>query len=298
MKEIKLTIFTPVYNRVEKIRNLYKSLVNQTVHEFTWMIVDDGSKDNIDEEVEAFLREEKIDIKYYKQKNQGKHVAHNFAVANCTTDFFTCVDSDDILLPNSVEELMIYIDENIDAINKESIAGVLSYKGYSETEKIGSYPKALSPASLSELYSFRGMTGDTFLIFKTKIVKRFPFPVFEGEKFLRESISYDLMDVDHKYLILDKILCICEYCDDGLSKNASRLEVKSPCGAALFRYHEAQKAKSKKVKMRNFTAYVFFSRIGHNTSECRKKLGVRYPLYWLLSFSGYIRYKDVLKARK
>ena len=298
MKKNKLTIFTPVYNRAEKIRNLYESLVNQTVCDFTWMIVDDGSKDNIDEAVESFLENKKIDIKFYKQENQGKHVAHNFGVAHCNTQYFACVDSDDILLPCAVEEILNYISENAAIVEGTLISGIVSYRGYSEIKKIGHYPNSLSPASMSELYNLRGMTGDTFLIFKTEIIKKYPFPVLKGEKFLRESIAYDLIDENYKYAILNKIIYICEYCDDGLSKNASSLEMKSPCGAALFRYHEAQKAKTRKVKVRNLIAYVFFSRIGHNTVECKKKLGAIYPVYWLFSFSGYIKYRKVLKERR
>ncbi len=295
MKETKLTIFTPVYNRAEKIKNLYVSLINQTVQDFVWIIVDDGSQDNIDEVVESFKNAGKININYYSQKNQGKHVAHNFGVTHCDTRFFVCVDSDDALLPYAVEEILNYIDENEKKLNEPLIAGILAYRGYSENEKIGEYPDSLSPASLAELYDCRKMTGDTVLVFKTEVIKKYPFPVFEGERFLRESIAYDLIDEKYKYLILDKILQTGEYCDDGLSKNASSLEIKSPLGAALYRYHESKKAKNIKSKMRNLTAYVFFSKIGRNTMECRKKLGIVYPIYWLLSISGYIKYRKMLE---
>lgn len=166
------------------------------------------------------------------------------------------------------------------------------------SEKVGDYPVSVEPSSLSDLYSHKGMTGDTFLIFKTSVIKEYPFPVFKGERFLRESISYDLIDKKYKYLLLAKILYICEYCDDGLTKNASKLELNAPLGAALFRYHEAEKAPNARQKIRNLIAYAFFSRVGHNEIECRKRLGLRYPIYWLLSFSGYIRYRRFIKENR
>lgn len=41
-----LTIVTPTYNRIHKISDLYKSLQSQTLLDFEWIIIDDGSEDN------------------------------------------------------------------------------------------------------------------------------------------------------------------------------------------------------------------------------------------------------------
>ena len=40
-----LTVFTPTYNRKEKLGSVYSSLIDQTDKDFIWMIVDDGSDD-------------------------------------------------------------------------------------------------------------------------------------------------------------------------------------------------------------------------------------------------------------
>lgn len=40
-----ITVFTPTYNRVYCLENLYKSLLRQTNRDFEWLIVDDGSSD-------------------------------------------------------------------------------------------------------------------------------------------------------------------------------------------------------------------------------------------------------------
>ena len=90
MKEI--TIFTPTYNRLYSMKRLYRSLINQTNKDFIWLIVDDGSTDKTEEYVREWINNNKIEIRYLYQKNQGKQVAHNLAVENCNTDFFICVD--------------------------------------------------------------------------------------------------------------------------------------------------------------------------------------------------------------
>ena len=50
----KMTIITPTYNRSENLKEVYKSLNNQTNQDFVWIIVDDGSKDKTKEIGENF----------------------------------------------------------------------------------------------------------------------------------------------------------------------------------------------------------------------------------------------------
>lgn len=93
-----ITIFTPTFNRAEKLSSLYRSLEKQTCKDFVWLIVDDGSKDDTECRVRKWIDAQKIKIIYLKQDNQGKHVAHNLGVDYCTTLLFSCVDSDDTLI--------------------------------------------------------------------------------------------------------------------------------------------------------------------------------------------------------
>ena len=46
---MKISIFTPTYNRAYILGALYESLRKQTCLDFEWIIVDDGSTDNTDE---------------------------------------------------------------------------------------------------------------------------------------------------------------------------------------------------------------------------------------------------------
>ena len=52
---MRLTVFTPTYNRRELLVRAYKSLARQTVRDFEWLIVDDGSTDGTDDEVKRCL---------------------------------------------------------------------------------------------------------------------------------------------------------------------------------------------------------------------------------------------------
>ena len=68
---IKITIFTPTYNRAYIIENLYNSLKRQTNKNFEWLVVDDGSTDNTEELFNKWMSEENdFPIRYYKKENE------------------------------------------------------------------------------------------------------------------------------------------------------------------------------------------------------------------------------------
>lgn len=50
-----LTICTPTYNREYLLHDLYKSLCNQTVNDFEWIIIDDGSTDDTEKTVNKWI---------------------------------------------------------------------------------------------------------------------------------------------------------------------------------------------------------------------------------------------------
>ena len=43
---MKVTVFTPAYNRRHLLNRLFDSLLNQTSFDFEWVVVDDGSTDD------------------------------------------------------------------------------------------------------------------------------------------------------------------------------------------------------------------------------------------------------------
>ena len=100
-----ITVFTPTYNRGYIISELYESLTQQTFKNFEWLIVDDGSSDETESIINQVIKENKINIKYKKQKNSGKHVAINNGVSDASGELFFIVDSDDYLSSDALEKL-------------------------------------------------------------------------------------------------------------------------------------------------------------------------------------------------
>lgn len=227
-----LTIFTPTYNRGYIIRQCYESLCRQSNKNFVWLIVDDGSTDNTEQIINSFINEDKIKIIYFRQKNSGKHVAHNTGVLMCETEIFVCVDSDDYLSDDAVQ--LIY--DTWDKVgNDKSLAGIVALRGKSHNELLGTpMPDNIEKSSIFDLYDKYKFKGDTILVFKTDILKKYLFPVFEGEKFVTEAVIYDQISQEYDMALLNRVLYFCEYLDDGYSKNILSIHKKIRKGICFF----------------------------------------------------------------
>lgn len=231
--EYKLTIFTPTYNRAYILPRLYTSLLSQTNLNFEWLIVDDGSTDNTRELITDWIKENKIKIRYFYQKNSGKMKAHNKGVDEATTELFFCVDSDDWLVNDAVNNIL-YEWASISDDDKKILSGIVAYKGKNINESVGNlFPYGVKIDTLSGLYN-KGLTGDTSLIFKTEILRKFKFPIIKDEKFITEAYVYDKIDREYKMWVLPKILTICEYREDGLTKNILKTTFNNPCGYVAY----------------------------------------------------------------
>ncbi|MBQ2972498.1 MAG: glycosyltransferase family 2 protein [Ruminococcus sp.] len=100
---ILVTVFTATYNRANTLKNVYDSLCAQTLKAFEWIIVDDGSTDDTKKLVEQFIADDIIEIRYFYQDNNGKHIAMNKALDEARGEYFVNLDSDDIMKPEALD---------------------------------------------------------------------------------------------------------------------------------------------------------------------------------------------------
>ena len=223
-----MTIFTPTYNRGYIIGKLYESLLAQTCKDFCWMVVDDGSTDDTRSVIEGFIAEGKLDITYLHQENGGKQRAHNTGVEACETELFFCVDSDDTLVPTAVEDVLDLWGRRGGDPN---IAGIIAMRGRSETEPMGTwFPEGLETTTMWDLYYKLHHKGDTALIYRTNILRKYPYDVAPGEKFIAETYVYHKIDQRYQLAVLPKIIWICEYLPDGYTAHVREVTRNNPIG--------------------------------------------------------------------
>lgn len=222
-----LTIFTPTYNRDYILPRLYDSLLNQTDKNFEWVLVDDGSSDNTEEIVKQWINDGRINIRYFKQPNQGKHIAINTGLDVARGDLFFIVDSDDALKTQAVERIIDFWNNN----GSDIFSGIISYREFPDGTLVGTQlPDEVKACKLRETESKYGSVGDKVVIYRTDIISRFRYPKFEGEKFFGESFVFNQIDDIMDMLIMNEKLYLFDYQKDGLSQNFRKLYRENPLG--------------------------------------------------------------------
>lgn len=123
MKMATLTVFTPLYNRINTLKRTYESLKRQTSKDFVWLIIDDGSTDNPYEIIKEWIKiNNGFEIRYVYKKNGGMHTAHNTAYENIDTELNVCVDSDDYMPDNAVQLIIDCWNKN----KNKGYAGIIA----------------------------------------------------------------------------------------------------------------------------------------------------------------------------
>ena len=258
-----LTIFTPTYNRAYILPQLYNSLTKQTIKDFVWLIVDDGSSDNTEELVNKWIDEKLVHIRYIKQKNGGKMKAHNTGVQNSNTELFFCVDSDDYIVDSAVE-IILNKWYGLSIEDQKSLAGMVGYRGISKDVPMGNrFPENVEKDSLGGFYQ-KGLTGDTALIFRTEIINKFQFPIIGNEKFITEAYVYDQIDQCYQLYAIPEVLTICEYRDDGLTQNLQKVTFRNPCGYVAYNLQRGNFAKTTKARFLFYVRASAFARFAKN----------------------------------
>lgn len=106
-----ITVFTTTYNRCKLLQRLYRSLLRQTVKDFIWLVVDDGSTDDTQKWMHSIIvggtSEGKtvndFYVRYVRKENGGKHTAMKMGFALVNTPYMVEIDDDDELMPEAVD---------------------------------------------------------------------------------------------------------------------------------------------------------------------------------------------------
>ncbi len=229
-----LTIFTPTFNRAKLLFRTYQHLCSQTNREFLWLIIDDGSTDNTKTLVESWQEEQQISIEYHYQENGGKMAAHNKAVALCNTELFLCVDSDDYLVDKAVEIIIQTWEQLSNRKDYVNLAGIIAYKGKNQEHTMnGEKFPDIELTTQVDLYK-NGFHGETTLIYRTSVLRKYAFPLFPGETFIPEAVVFDQIDRHYQMYILPLILMVCEYQPDGLTQSIDKVRRNNPRGWLLY----------------------------------------------------------------
>lgn len=295
MKMATLTVFTPLYNRINTLKRTYESLKRQTSKDFVWLIIDDGSTDNPYEIIKEWIKiNNGFEIKYVYKENGGMHTAHNTAYENIDTELNVCVDSDDYMPDNAVELIVNCWNKN----KNKGYAGIIALDFADSTKKVigKELPTDKESTTLMGYYNNGGF-GDKKLIYRTDIIKQTPpYPVFNNEKYVALAYKYHLIDEKYELKILNECVCIVDYQMDGSSTNMYRQYVRNPKGFAFWRKEQMKHSINIKQKFKACIHYVSSSLIAKNKHFVKES-----PEKFLTVLSipiGYILKVIVMKKSK
>lgn len=232
-----ITIITSTYNRAHTLPILKESILAQSFQDFEWIVVDDGSTDETPALLEAWAKDARLNLVILRQENGGKHRALNKAIAAARGTWSFIVDSDDRLPHNALEKIHHYAHYINDHINeKHKLAGLIGLKAHFDGRIVSkAFPQNLDYAdALSLTYRF-GIRGDKAEVFLTEILREFPFPEIDGERFLTEAIVwYRIARAGYVFRLVNEVLYEADYRADGLSAQSLQLRIDNPQGTNLF----------------------------------------------------------------
>lgn len=224
-----ITVLTPTFNRGGVLRSLWESLQKQTVKDFEWLVVDDGSTDGTKNLITQLQEKSDFPIRYIYKSNGGKHTALNVGIQTICSELTYIVDSDDCVTDDAVESILKihkrYRSQNNIcgyAFLRAFPDGKVNGKKFDVDEKIGSY--------IDVRVNGDDTGADKAEVFKTHCLKEFPFPEYPNEKFLGEDLVWVRMARKYEMVHINKAIYVGNYLEDGLTNNRRKYNIASPIG--------------------------------------------------------------------
>ncbi len=286
---MKISILTATYNRANLLKKLYKSIVENNSKEIVieWLIMNDGSSDDTEEIVKKFINENVIKILYFKQKNMGKMNAINNLIQHVTGDLIIECDSDDYFINGSFD--LIY--EQYKNNKNQNIYALCFLKYDKNGKNIGAVFKN-DITTMFDLYFREGENGEKALVYYGKIRKKFKYELEENERFVTEARMHHKIDLKYKIKCVNKPIMICEYQDNGYTKNIIDQFIQNPKGYYNF-FKEILERDTKNISFKKriyiIKHYILFKYLTNSKKGLRSVKGyLNRIIYILLYIPGVI----------
>lgn len=110
-----ISVFTPLYNTKELLRETYQHLKMQTLPLWEWVLIDD-STDNETWKIASEIADTDSRVKLFKQSKRSGNIGYlkNKAASLCDGDILVELDHDDILTHDALEIIVKAFNENLD----------------------------------------------------------------------------------------------------------------------------------------------------------------------------------------
>jgi len=109
-----ISIIIPVYNQAKYISQTLDSIAAQSYQDFEVIIVNDGSRDNLDKVLDAYFAKSKAPQRFFiiRQKNQGAPAARNRGAKEARGEYLLFCDADAVFKPQALEIMLGTLENN------------------------------------------------------------------------------------------------------------------------------------------------------------------------------------------
>lgn len=105
-----VSVITACYNSSDTIINTIESVICQSYQSVEYIVVDDGSTDELFELLRPYI--ERKQILYFHKNNGGVSSARNYGVEKASGKFLVFLDADDLLEPTYISACIEKFEEN------------------------------------------------------------------------------------------------------------------------------------------------------------------------------------------
>ena len=251
-----LSIITPTFNRAAYLEHCYRSLESQTNSDFEWILVDDGSTDETPEIVKTF-RPERFPIRLVRKENGGKHTALNAAHPYIQGKYVLILDSDDYLTESAVQTVL---DAWKQYEQNQEVGIVTFLKGIDAAHPVCEAAEYGVPVDIMRYHRIRHIRTDCCEVIRAELFKKYPFPEYEGERFLAESALWDQVSFTHKCVYQPDVIYICEYLEGGLTKSGRAMRLRNPRGGMFTSNLRMDRKNYLKDRIKNGLLYTCYGK--------------------------------------
>jgi glycosyltransferase involved in cell wall biosynthesis len=199
----RFTVFTPCHNSARHVDRPFNSLRNQTVKDFEWLVIDDGSTDDTPSLLRDFARQADFPVRIITNET-NKHLAYtcDLAAKEARGELFVRIDSDDEIYPEAIEEFRTLWD----SLSNDKTAGIWCHVTDQHGKMLGRrFPDPIATANYFDYFFPYLMDAEKFHCHKTSILRQFPLDKYDIA-FVHESFCWMEMSTRYDFIFLDKPL--------------------------------------------------------------------------------------------
>jgi glycosyltransferase involved in cell wall biosynthesis len=205
-----ISIITPSWNREYFLKKLADSLIAQSSKNFEWIVGNDGSTDNTDGFIKSLLIKKNFTIKYVASSLRiGKAAMDNILLDYVSGEYITWCGSDDILLPDAVENISKLITQ-IPKNEIKNYVGILAQSIDRNNKSQTFYENNIlkEAAHLKWEFLTKIIKGDATIVERSELIKGNKF--LEVDFLISEASFFNRIYKGKKFIVTPTVVKIMD----------------------------------------------------------------------------------------